>query len=220
MAGEEIVYEQRQITVSKGGLDEYVQHARDRLWPRLQAQGGSILCFLNGLIGYPIDEVIQITRFPGWSAWMRFQSSLPGNQLVEKEEVRLLRPVASRPKPHVPPEDRRAVYGYHRFFIRPADLDEFVHCSQDGVWPRIETQGANILGLWTTLAATDPLEVALLTGYDGPAHWEETRGTRPRPEDFDPDLWEHSVHLRARRAKLCVKDWVCLMSAIEVAPAG
>ena len=222
MANQEFVYEQRQVTLRKGALEEYVQQIRELQWPQLDNDEARVLCLLHGMIGYPVDDVIQITRFTDIGAWQRSQGKdpLPANPLVEKEDVRLLRSVASRPKPQVPAEDRREVYGYHRFFIRAEDLPEFVRCSETGVWPRIETQDACILGLWTTLAATDPLEVALLTGYHSVTHWEETRGARPMPQGFDPDLWERSVRLRARRADLCIKDWVCLMRAIEVAPSG
>ena len=220
MANEELVYEQRQATLRPGGLEEYVKHAREQVWPALRDQGAKVLCLVNGLIGLPPEEVIQVTRFPDISAWSLWQShSLSaGNGLVEQEEVRLLKPVESRPKLHLPNEDKRAVYGYRRFFIRPADLDELVHDSEDGIWPRIETQGARVLGLWTTLAATDPLEVVLMTGYHGPAHWEETRVTRPKPEDVASNLWEGDLKLRARCEQITIKGWVCLMRAIEVHP--
>ena len=112
------------------------------------------------------------------------------------------------------------MYGYRRFFIRPADLDEFVHCSEDGIWPRIEAQGACILGLWATLAATDPLEVVLLTGYHGPAHWEKTRENPEKPAGIDQQVWETSRKLRARRQQLAIRSWVCLMRAVEVTPGG
>lgn len=222
MTSEELVYEQRQTTLCRGGLEEYVQQTRDRVWPYLNGQGAEVLCFVNGLIGLPAEEIIQITRFPDVATWQRCQSQgdLTGGGLVEKEEVRLLRSVASRPKQHIPPEDKRAVYGYHRFFIRAGDLAEFGHCSEDGIWPRIEAQDARILGLWVTLAATDPLEVVLMTGYHGPAHWEETRVTRAMPPNFDPELWDRDIKLRARRRQITIKSWVCLMQSIEVAPFG
>ena len=222
MADEELIYEQRQTTLRPGGLEEYVKQALERVWPALDDQGAKVLCLVNGLIGYPPEELIQITRFPDWATWMRCQSqgNLPGNELAEEETIRLLKPVASRPKPYIPPEDRRAVYGYRRFFIQPADLAELVHCSEEGIWPRIEAQGACILGLWTTLVVTDPLEVVLLTGYHGPAHWEETRVTGPKPESVDSELWDRDAQLRARRVQITMKSWVCLMRAIEVAPFG
>ena len=77
-----------------------------------------------------------------------------------------------------------------------------------------------MLGLWATLAETDPLEVVLMTGYNGPGHWEETRDDRPMPETFDAGLWERNMELRAIRSRITIKSVVCLMRAIEVAPAN
>ncbi len=222
MADETTIYEQRQVTLRTGGLAAYVAYAREQVWPELNRQGARVLCLLNGFIGQPREEVMQITRFPDLETWMGRQDrrSLSESGLVEKEDVRLLQGVASRPKDQVPVEDRRAVYGYRRQFIRPGDLAEFAHCSENGVWPRIESQGACILGLWSTLADTDPLEVILLTGYYGPGHWEETRVTRPKPEDVDEGLWQGDLELRARREQMTLKTWVCLMQAVEIAPHG
>ena len=214
------IYEQRQLTLRKGALEDYVQHARSNIWPRIRDQGGSVICLLSGLIGYPIEELVQVARFPTLDAWHGFQNSFPGNPMVEKEEARLLKSISDRPKPHIPPEDRRTVYGYRRFFIHPADLEEFVSLSRDGVWPRVEAQDARILGLWSTLATTDPLEIVLLTGYHGPTHWEATRVTSPRPEEMTQEFWEDSARRRERRFEVSLNQWVCLMSAIEVAPDG
>ena len=222
MNWEDFVYEQRQVTLRPKSLNDYVQQIREESWPHLNKEGASVLCLLSGLIGLPAEEVIQITRFPDLTSWHRYQTgvNLPGSPVVEKEEVRLLRPIASRPKLQVLPEDKKRVYGYQRAFIRPADLPEFVRCSQDGIWPRIEAQGALVLGLWATLAETDPLELVLMTGYNGPGHWEETRDNSPMPENFDAGLWERNMELRAIRSRITIKSVVCLMRAIEVARAN
>lgn len=208
------IYELRHTTLRSGALDEYLRQATK------PAGDGKTLCVLSGLIGYPPEEIVQMTRYSGINAWQQAQVNAQVTGLAEKEEVRLMRSISSRPKEAVPPEDRRNVYGYRRFLIRPGDLDEFVHDSQDGIWPRIEAQGACILGLWATLAATDPLEVVLLTGYHGPAHWEETRGAGARPEHIDEQVWETSRQLRTRRQEIAIRSWVCLMRAVEVAPGG
>ncbi len=208
------IYELRHTTLRSGTLDEYL------LQVRTPAEGGKTVCVLSGLIGYPPEEIVRMTRYSGIGAWQQAQVNAEITGLAEREEVRLMRSISSRPKPVVPPEDRRSVYGYRRFFIRPGDLDEVVHDSQDGVWPRIESQGACILGLWATVAATDPLEIVLLTGYHSPAHWQETRQNRDMPENMDPQLWETSRQLRARRAQLAIRNWVCLMQAVKVAPEG
>ena len=88
------------------------------------------------------------------------------------------------------------------------------------MWPRIESQGACIRGLWSTLAGGDPMEVVLLTGYHGPGHWGEKRVTQPKPEDVDSALWQGDQKLQARREHITLKTWVNLMQAVEIAPHG
>ena len=200
MSNETTIYEQRHVTLRTGGLAAYVAYTKEQVWPELNRQGAKVVCLLNGFIGQPQEEVMQITRFPDWDSWNGYQQNrITGESgLVEKDEARLLKAVASR----------------------PGDIADFAHYGENGVWPRIESQGACILGLWTTLAVTDPLEVILVTGYHGPGHWEETRVTGPKPEDVDSGLWQGDLELRARREAMTLKTWVCLMQAIEVAPYG
>ena len=209
------IYELRHTTVRPGMLNDYLEWNLQTTEP---TAGGRTLCVLSGLIGYPPEEIVRVTRYPAMEAWHRAQEISLDTGLAEKEEIRLMRSIASRPKAMVPPEDRRAVYGYRRFFIKPSDVGEFVHDSQEGIWPRIESQDACILGLWTTVAATDPLEVVLLTGYHGPAHWEETRENPSKPKGMDQTVWETSRELRTVRQQLSIRSWVCLMRAIVVAP--
>ena len=153
-----------------------------------------------------------------YDAWLEAQSAYAFDrmELVVDEEVRLLRSVSIRPKDVIEESDMRPFYGHRRFHIDPGDLDEFVHCSENGIWPRIESQGASILGLWTTVASTSPLEVTLLTGYHGPAHWEATRQYGERPDGMSEAMWEHSLGLHRRRSELSVKTWVRLMRRIDL----
>jgi hypothetical protein len=136
--------------------------------------------------------------------------------LVDSEDVRLLRSVSSRPKSVIAPEDLRPFYGHRRFFISPADVDEFVEHSQNGIWPRIEAQGACILGLWTPVAGTTPLEIVLLTGYHGPAHWEETREKPAAPEGVSEEVWAHARRARTGRSAIALRTWVRLMRRLEI----
>ena len=64
MANEAAIYEQRQVSLHYGGLAAYTAYAKEQVWPDLNRQGARVLCLLNGLIGDPPEEVIQITRFP------------------------------------------------------------------------------------------------------------------------------------------------------------
>ena len=211
-----MLYEERRITLRRGQLNAYTEHLRDMVIPRLD--DGEILCLLSAAIGDPVESVLQITRFPDYDAWLQAQSAYTSDrmELVTDEEVRLLRSVSVRPKDVIEESDMRAFYGHRRFHIDPGDLDEFVHCSENGIWPRIESQGASILGLWATVASTSPLEVTLLTGYHDPTHWEETRQYGDKPDGMDDATWEHSLSLHRRRSELPVKTWVRLMRRIEL----
>ncbi len=217
-----MIYEERRSTLRRGSAPEFLRQQREELWPALASAGARPLCLMSGLIGAPANELLQVTGFADAERWQQAQEVLSRRgEFVESEEARLLRAVSSRPRDALGDDDRRSIYGYRRFFIHAADLDEFVHCSGDGVWPRIEAQGARILGLWTTVATTEPLEVVLLTGYRGPGHWEETRADLPMPDGFDSELWDRGRRLLARRNELTLRSWVVLMRAtmLDGAPA-
>lgn len=186
-----MIYEERRTFIEKSRRDEYVKAVRDRLTTAGQATNGRVLCFLSGLIGDPANDFLRITRYDDLDAWESAQASddLGVSGLVNGEEIRLLRPISSRPREIIPPEDRRAIYGYRRILISLNDLDDFVRCSEEGIWPRIESQGARVLGLWTTVAASDPMEIVLMTGYHSPGHWDETRYVGSRPDQVDEALW-------------------------------
>ena len=214
---ESMIYEERSISLQPHALADFTSSFDQTIRPMVEAYGGETLCTLSAAIGDPDEEVLQITRYPDFGSWEAAQAERPSllKELTRTESVRLLKPIASRPKNEIPPEDLRPFYGHRRFFIDPSDLNEFVRHSENGIWPRIEAQGACILGLWTTVAATSPLEIVLLTGYEGPAHWEETRATNDEsPEGIDPEIWVRSRRLRDARRLLTTKTWVRLMRRV------
>ena len=212
-----MIYEERSISLQRRALDAFVSCFDQTVRPMVEVHRGETLCTLSAVIGDPDEEVLQITRYPDYQAWEAAQADRPilSVELTRSESVRLLRPIANRPKSEVPPEDLRPFYGHRRFFISPSDLDEFVRYSEDGIWPRIHAQGASVLGLWTTLAATSPMEIVLLTGYHGPAHWEETRAYQDEPlEGIDPEVWARSRWAARQRRLLMTKTWVRLMRRV------
>ena len=213
-----MIYEERLTLSHSKSASDYLEFCKDEHWPKLRAAGGEPICLLSGLIGDPANQYLQMTAFEDVQAWEAAQSKVaPSPQkLVETESVRLFRPIASRPKPQIPSEDRRAVYGARRFFIDPADLADFVNSSQNGIWPRIESQGACILGLWATIATTQPMEILLLTGYHSPTHWEETRVTSSQQTEVDQCLKQQESPLRDRRIDISQQTWVRLMKAHEI----
>ncbi|MEC9278099.1 MAG: hypothetical protein VYC23_02205 [Chloroflexota bacterium] len=211
-----MITEERRTILDEETVSDYIYTCQSTIWPSIRASGGSVLCMLNGMIGSPASHMLQMTSYENTESWQTGQWAWTTDResLVKEETVRMLRPVSSRPKKTVPPEDRRAVYGYRRFFISPTDLSEFVTCSEEGIWPRIESMGACILGLWTTTASTSPLEVILLTGYDNPTHWDETRFYNAKEKVADT-LWDREEELRKRRVDITQKTWVELMRSID-----
>ena len=211
-----MLYEERRTMLERGQLDAYIAHLRDVV--RHSLSDGEVLCVLSAAIGGPVESILQITRFTDYDVWTKAQSAYGSDRMpmVVNEEVRLLKSISVRPKAVIEDAHMRTFYGHRRFHIDPDDLGEFVHCSENGIWPRIESQGASILGLWTTVASTSPLEITLLTGYHGPAHWEATRQYDGQPDDMDEATWEHSLSLHRRRSELPVKTWVRLMRRLEL----
>ena len=139
-----MIYEERSISLQRRALDAFVSSFDQTVRPMVEVHRGETLCTLSAVIGDPDEEVLQITRYPDYQAWEAAQADRPilSVELTRSESVRLLRPIANRPKSEVPPEDLRPFYGHRRFFISPSDLDEFVRYSEDGIWPRIHAQGA------------------------------------------------------------------------------
>jgi hypothetical protein len=208
-----MIYEERYTRAELRRVREYLHFCRDSMLPAMHSAGGQVICLATGLIGDPNNAVLQITGFSDLASWQAAQANLASgrNELVQSEEVRLLRPIASRPKEVIPSEDRRPVYSYRRFFINPSDLAKFVECSEDGVWPLYEAVDCRVLGLWTPLPATSPLEIILMAGYHGPGHWEETRFFQGKPEGLDDGLWERGQELGRQRGALSVQgSWVRL----------
>lgn len=214
----EMIYEERRIVTKRGKTEEYIERFREQTTSSPESEQGEVLRLVAGLIGAPATELLAVSRFPDVAAWERAQGRLSLDQMdvVESEDVRLLRAIASRPKAVIPAEDSRAVYGYRRFWIDPSDLDDFVRYSEEGIWPRVEAQGACILGLWTLVASTVPLEIVLMTGYHGPAHWEQTRSNQPLPPGFDEQAVEQSRQMYISRYELPLRSWVQLMRNVEI----
>jgi hypothetical protein len=222
------VFEQRRVILHRGAFPAYRRYVHETLWPTLTAAGNRPLCLLTGLIGSSINETYLFTGFPDLAAWQRAQPEMAGaspeaggkgpssklrQELISEEQVRLLVDSGVRPKSTITVDDRRSVYGMRRFWIRPTDWPAFVRHSADGVWPRIESQGACILGLFRDAAVTEPMEAVLLTGYHGPAHWEETRSHGESTVGISEAMSEGSRRALEGRGALTLRSYVCLMSA-------
>lgn len=212
-----MIYEERRIRIVPRSLGQFLTVAREETWPRLAEHGGGLLALFGGMIGDPANQLLQVSRFPSFEAWQDGQAAYGPARAshVEHESVRPLRSISGRPKPELPVDDQRPVYGIRTFIVRYEDLDELARRSEDGVWVMFEAVESRILGMWTTLARTEPQEVLLATGYKSVAHWEETRGRIERPAGYDEAAWRQAEELAAGRNALIRSSSVALMRAIE-----
>ncbi len=214
-----MIYEDRYTVVDDKKVRDYLELCRKKKIPAIRSAGGQVLCLANGLVGEPGNTFRQMTGFTDIEAWQAAQEvyTTDREEMVESEQVRLLTQVAYLPDGVPSPEDRRACYSYRRFFIRRADRDRFVETSEKGVWPLYHAADCRILGLWTTLAAIDPMEILLMAGYHGPGHWEETRFIHGKPEGIDDKVWENGRAMGAERNTLRVgSTWVRLFRAHDI----
>ena len=174
---------------------------------------------MRGFINLSPTTLAQITYYNDMHSWHGSQDLWPSlrEQFVERESVRLLKPVSPRPKKIIPIEDRRPIYGHCKFIISPDDLSELVTCSETGTWPRIESIGAWVLGMWTTTNSTTPMEVILLTGYHSPSHWEQTRYA-PENMGASKELWDRKMSYRSRRVELANTTKVNPLTSLDIDP--
>jgi len=211
-----MIYEERYTIANPTATRDYLDFCRKATFPKVKSAGGRVLVLLSGLIGDMGNALLQITGFADLNTWQTAQDGLTADRdkLVASEQTRLLKPVASHPKAEIPPEDRRPCYSYRRLFINPDDLPKFVEYSEEGVWPLYEKADCRVLGLLTTVAATNPLELVLMTGYHGPGHWEETRFYNGKPAEIDEGIWERGRTAGRQRGTLSVQgSWVRLFRA-------
>ena len=108
-----MITEERRSVLEIESRSNYIELCRNTIWPSLRASGGKVICMLTGMIGRPSTHLLQMTSYSDLQSWQTAQGAWSVNReaLLRQESVRLLMPIASRPKDTVPPEDRRSVYG-------------------------------------------------------------------------------------------------------------
>lgn len=213
-----MIFEERRIHIKPGSLPAFLGVSREETWPGLVEHGGSMLALLGGMIGDPMNQLLQVSRFPSFEAWESAQQAYGPSraEYVETEAARALRQISGRPKATLPEADRRPVYGVRKFMVRAEDVEDFAHRSENDVWVQFEAVEVRILGMWTTVGRTEPQEVLLATGYTSVAHWEATRGRIERPASFaDAEAWNRAGELASGRNRLVVASSVALMRSIE-----
>ena len=211
-----MIYEERRIRLHRGSFQDYRAWALQTLWPQLTAAGHRPLCFLNGLIGAGVEDVVCFTGFEDFDAWQAAQPILAGDsssprEWIASEKARPLLASAYRPTGPTRPEDRRPVYGLRRWWIRPEDWLTFNRLSYEGVWPAMDHMGHWVLGQFRDAVTTNPLAIINLAGYHDVAHWQATR--TPAEHGVPAEELEKLATLGRQRNDIVISSYVCLMAA-------
>lgn len=221
MVNEHMIFEEKRLRLNQSsqidisGIKKYLSLFREDIRPDIEEKNGRVICLIQGIVGSPTNEFLQITRFPDLKTYQQMQPILnnKGASLLESKEVRLFKSITSRPKDPLPIEDCRPIYSDRRFFIRKNDIEKCADLSENVIWPLYEAWGCRVLGLFTTLVPTEIQEVMMFAGYNSIAHWEETRniGFAPRPKTIPQKIWKEGKKAVINRAELTLRSNVSLM---------
>lgn len=227
MVNKSTIFEERRLRLKQSsqidisGIKKYLNLFREDLKYKIEENNGKTICVLQGIVGSPTNELLQITRFPDFKTYQQMQNMLDnkGVSLLESKEVRLFKSMTSRPKDPFPIEDKRPIYSDRRFFVRKYDINKFADLSENLIWPLYEAWGCSILGLFTTIVPTEIQEIMMFAGYNSIAHWEETRniGFAARPKIIPQKIWKKGKKAVVNRAELTLRSTVSLMKAIYLA---
>jgi len=224
MVNKSTIFEERRVRLKQSsqvdisGINKYLSLIREELKPEIEVNNGKIICVLQGIVGSPSNEFVQINRFPDLYTYQQMQNILnnKGASLLQSKETRLFKSITSRPKDPLPIEDHRPIYSDRRFFLRNYDVEKCADLSENLIWPLYEAWGVRVLGLFTTLLTNDIQEVIMFAGYNSIAQWEETRniGFAARPKKISQMIWNEGKKAVIKRAELTLRSTVSLMKAI------
>ena len=224
MVNKSTIFEERRIRLKQSsqvdisGIKKYLSLFHEELKPRIEEKNGRVICLLQGIVGSPTNEFLQVTRFPDLNTYQQMQPILnnKGKSLLKSKETRLFKSISSRPKDPLPIEDCRPIYSDRRFFLRNYDVEKCADLSENLIWPLYEGWGVRVLGIFLTLLTGEIQEGMMFAGYNSIAHWEETRniGSAPRVKSIPSKIWREGKKAVIRRAELTLRSTVSLMKAI------
>ena len=213
-----MIFEERKTSLFPEKNSTYLEICRDNVWQSIRSSNGSIICSVNGLIGNPQTDILQIIAYPDIESWQTSQGAWSSieSQCIKKESVRILRPINSESKSIIPPEERKAIYEYKIFIIDPVYLNEFNTCFTEAIYPNFQSFDISFLGIWTSAASTNPLEIIQMTGYNHVSHWEQSRLQFSNLNNKSNELWNREKALRDRLEEITLESSVVLMEGTNI----
>ena len=181
------------------------------------------ICLLRGMIGKSSNEFILISAYQNISSWeANANSSYAYDESILSKENTLLTPISTDKLMSYKSTLLKNIYGYREFIIETKDINTFVESSEQGIWPRVQSQGGKVLGLWSNISNTSQKRILLLTGYDSVSHWEGTRSssqyglTFANLPEVSQELSETEKILRKNREDITISTTVNLMQNVNL----
>lgn len=201
-----ILYEYIRIRVPGTPWREVAEFIHGDLRWNLEACDGRLFGAWRAVIGAPLNEGAVMTAHKDVNSWEKYRRGEHTYEGITHITSALLAP-SVRPVEGAS-VTQEGIYAHRWFEIQPGTWLEFVQLSQEGWWPSVERDGANVQGLWLALSGATEGNAFLITRYDSMAHWEDLRYATPEAQSR---LTDSARQAMARRAELTVGSVVRIM---------
>ena len=203
-----MIYEYARIRVPRAAWREAAGTIHRDLRRDLEACSGRLFGAWRAVIGAPVNEGVILTAHADMDSWGEYRHAerRPDYGGITQIASVLLAP-SVRPVEGAS-SIQEGVYAHRWFDIRPGSWPDFVRLSQEGWWPSVERDGAEVQGLWWGLGGATEGDALLITRYDSMTHWEDLRYATPEAQSR---LTETARQAIAQRAELTMGSVVRIM---------
>ena len=218
-----MIFEETKFDIKANNGDLFLDFIKKDYVPNIIKNNIKPICLLRGMIGKSANEFILISAYDDINSWER-HTNLPPlvNERMIYEENNLLKPISTNKFMSYENTTLKNIYGYREFIIETKNINAFVKSSEQGVWPRVQSQGGKVLGLWSNITNSSQTRILLLTGYDSVSHWEGTRSANQYGLSFanapeaPKELTKTEKILRKTREDITINTTVYLMQNINL----
>ena len=218
-----MIFEEKKSILKPRSDSSFLEFLKEYFLPHIFKYNGTFICLLQGMIGKSSNEFILISYFQDLDSWKLYSNSNPpSNESILYEENTLIKSISSDALMSINKTNLKNIYGFREFIINREDIDTFVESSEKGIWPRMKSQGGDVLGLWCNLSSSHLTRILLITGYDNVSHWEATRSTSqyglsfPHVHQVSKELTKQETSLRKKREDITITTTVNLMQNVNL----
>ena len=190
-----MIYTMRTFHVDRKDYAEFVKISQENIWPKIEKEGAKVIGLWVVVMGGP-ERILLLTRYDslahweetrGWSKSVLMSPAGGRAALVKDTGMIALSAVSKREPTNFYTGDNPGIYTMRTFDVRANDVDRLVDLSENYWWLWAEPQLRHYpIGQFLSTIAPEQNRIYMITRYDDMAHWENTRGPVPEPED--PEL--------------------------------